>query len=103
MPTSIIDALGGSGHEVAILREHIRVDSPDTQIINAAQRFDSILLSLNGDFSDIVTYPPENYRGIISVQLNDHSEIIPNFLGRLLDFLSSYSEMDYYMGKLLLV
>jgi hypothetical protein len=35
-------------------------------VIAKAQKLDSILLSLNGDFADIVTYPPKSYQGIVA-------------------------------------
>jgi predicted nuclease of predicted toxin-antitoxin system len=56
-----------AGHEVLRLRDHIPPDSADAQVVSKAQDLDAILVSLNGDFSDIVTYPPENYKGIISL------------------------------------
>jgi len=42
------------------------------------QFIDAILLSLNGDFADIVNYPPKNYKGIVALQVRNHSEILPN-------------------------
>jgi hypothetical protein len=33
-----------------------------------------IWISLNGDFADIVTYPPGGYRGIIALQMRNHPE-----------------------------
>ena len=47
-------------------------------VIAKAQEIDAILLSLNGDFADIVNYPPTNYRGIVALQMRNHSEILPN-------------------------
>jgi len=34
-------------------------DSPDSIVLSKAQQLDAVLVSLNGDFADIVTYPPE--------------------------------------------
>lgn len=34
-----------------------------------AQEIDAIVLSLNGDFADIVNYPPKNYKGIVALQM----------------------------------
>ena len=42
-------------------------------MISKAQELDSVLLSLNGDFADIVAYPPANYKGIIALQVGNHS------------------------------
>jgi predicted nuclease of predicted toxin-antitoxin system len=59
---AIMQTLRGEGHEVVQLREQLPVESPDTVVIAKAQQLDAILLSLNGDFADIVTYPPTDYR-----------------------------------------
>jgi hypothetical protein len=58
-----------------------------------AQQLDAILLSLNGDFADIVTYPPEDYQGIIAHQVRNHPEIIPQLMHRLQDYLSFHAEI----------
>lgn len=61
MPNAIIQALRDAGHEVMRrLREHLPIESSDAVVIAKAQQLDAILLSVNVDFSDIVTYPPAN-------------------------------------------
>jgi len=100
IPTLIDDALTDNGHEVYILREHIPIDSIDQVVIDKAQEMDSILVSLNGDFSDIVTYPPSRYKGIISLKVKNHPEDFPPILDKLLKFISEHPEMKYFNGKL---
>ncbi len=63
----------------------------------------SILISLNGDFSDIVTYPPVKYKGIIALQVRNHPESIPHIMGQLVNYLSVHSDMHHCKEKLLLV
>jgi hypothetical protein len=58
---------------------------------------------LNGDFADIVTYPPARYYGIVALQVRNHPEIIPQLLERLKAYLSAHENMEQYSGKLLLV
>jgi predicted nuclease of predicted toxin-antitoxin system len=86
-----------------ILKEHIPPNSDDTVVIAKAQELDAILVSLNGDFANIVTYPPSNYKGIIALQVRNHPEIIPLLMQRLLNFLSAHSDMRNYQGQLFLV
>jgi predicted nuclease of predicted toxin-antitoxin system len=76
VPNSVGVALSGAGHEVHRLRDHLPTDSPDPDVIAKAQDLDAILVSLNGDFADIVTYPPAAYRGIVSLQVRNHPESI---------------------------
>jgi len=72
-------------------------------VISKAQELDSILVSLNGDFADIVTYPPTSYKGIIALQVRNHPEITPQLMARLKGYLSAHPSMSHYKGKLLLV
>jgi len=58
--------------------------------------------SLNGDFADIVTYPPSDYKGIIALQVANHPEIIPQMMKRLRMYLSAHPEMEHYEGKFIL-
>ncbi len=103
VPNSVIQVLRDAGHEVRILKEHIPRDSDDSVVIAKAQEFPAILVSLNGDFSDIVTYPPANYKGIIALQVRNHPRVIPALMQRLLDYLAAHPEMSSYEGQLLLV
>jgi len=100
---SVILGLRDAGHEVFRLRDYARPDSTDQAVISKAQDMDSILISLNGDFADIVTYPPAEFKGIIALQVRNHPENMPQLLARLLDFLSAHPETDHYRGKLFLV
>jgi len=100
---AIMQTLREGGHEVMRLREHLPVESPDTVVIAQAQHLDAILLSLNGDFADIVTYSPADYQGIIALQVRNHPEIIPQLMQRLQDYLLSHADREYYRGKLLVV
>ena len=99
----VIQELRNAGHEVLRLKNHIPTDSPDSVVISKAQELDAILISLNGDFADIVTYPPANYKGIIAIQVKNHPEIMPQLISRLKDFLSAHPDMIYYAGKLLII
>ena len=58
VPTSVIEALEAEGHELTRLRSSLPTDAPDPEVIAEAGRLDVVLLSLNGDFSDLVRYPP---------------------------------------------
>jgi len=99
----IVQKLRDSGMQVEKLRDHIPCNSPDEVVIKKAQELDAVLISLNGDFSDIINYPPEQYKGIISLQVRNHPEIIPQMVELLISFLEKHNTKDYYLGKLLLV
>ena len=100
---SVVNVLRDDGHEVFILREQIPADSDDPVVIAKAQELNAILISLNGDFSDIVMYPPSRYYGIVALQVKNHPEAIPAVMARLLDYLALHPDMNDYRGQLLLV
>ena len=99
----IIQTLQSAGHEVSPLRNLLPARSRDPVVIAKAQDTNAILLSLNGDFADLVTYPPRNYKGIIALQLHGHEEVLPHLMLRLLAYLNLHPEMEQYHGKLLVV
>ena len=99
----LVDALRGAGHDVLRLRDHIPTDSPDPVVIATAQELDCVLVSLNGDFADILTYPPGDYKGIIGLQMRNHPQIQPQLVTRLVHYLAAHPHMEHYQGKLVLV
>jgi len=103
VPNAVIQTLRAAGHEVLILKEHIPRDSDDPIVIAKAQELEAILVSLNGDFADIVTYPPSIYKGIIALQVKDHPEVISALMQRLMTYLSTHPGMSYYEGRLFVV
>jgi predicted nuclease of predicted toxin-antitoxin system len=100
---AIIDHLRSQGHEVLRLRDHLDPESPDPIVIARAQELGAILLSLNGDFADIVTYPPSRFGGIVALEVHDHPEVIPVILSRLSAYISSHPEPADYRARLFVV
>jgi predicted nuclease of predicted toxin-antitoxin system len=98
-----VQTLRDAGHEVLRLRNVLAVDSPDRLVIAKAQEIDAILLSMNGDFADIVTYPPGNYKGIVALQMRNHAEVLERLLARLSEYLRAQPAVNHYRGKLLVV
>jgi len=87
----VIQSLRDSGCEVLRLKDHLPIESADAVVIAKAQDLDSILLSLNGDFADIVAYPPADYQGIVALQVRNHPEILPQIIMRLKAYLSRFA------------
>ena len=103
VPFSIVRSLREAGIEVLVLKDHIPTDSPDLVVISKADELDAVLVSLNGDFADIVSYPPEKYQGLISLQIRNHPEAIPLLISKLKDYISAHPDKDDYIGKLVIV
>ena len=103
VPAEITHSLRGHGHHVTLLREVLPIRAVDPVVIAKAQELGAILLSLNGDFADIVAYPPASYLGIVAIQLHNHPEVIPPLMEHLAAFLAGHPSHEFYQGKLLLV
>lgn len=90
-------------YEVTRLREHLPVESPDAEVIAKTQQLDALILSLNGDFVDIVTHPPANYQGLIALHVRNHPKAVPHLMQRLRNYFSSHPDKEYYRYKSLVV
>lgn len=103
VPRSVSEALRGAGYQTEILREHLPADAVDAGVIAYAQTIDAILVTLNGDFADIINYPPSKFGGIVALQVKNHPETLPAIVMRLLTYLSEHTEREHFKGKLFLV
>jgi predicted nuclease of predicted toxin-antitoxin system len=103
VPAEISEILARAGHKVTLLRHTLPIKSPDADVIAKAQTPGAILVSLNGDFADIVDYLPSSYVGIVAIQLKNHPETIPTLMTRLIDFLNANPDQTFYHGKLIVV
>jgi predicted nuclease of predicted toxin-antitoxin system len=103
VPCSVSDSLRDAGYRIELLRDHLPTDAVDTAVIAYAQKLDAILVTLNGDFANIINYPPANYGVIIALQIRNHPENLRAIVMRLLTYLSGHSVHADFRGKLFLV
>ena len=101
VPAPVGRGFRDAGYTVIQLADYIPVDSPDRTVIAKAQELDAILVSLNGDFADIVAYPPGQYGGIVALQIRNHPEVLPTILSRLTAFFEANDGRDTHRGKLI--
>jgi predicted nuclease of predicted toxin-antitoxin system len=103
VPRSVSESLRDAGHTVELLRSHLPINAIDPDVIACAQRLDAVLVTLNGDFADIINYPPANFSGIIALQVRNHPESLPAIVMRLLTYLGENPTPQHWAGKLFLV
>lgn len=60
----------------SLLKEHIKSDSSDADVLALAQHLDAVLLTVDMDFANILNYPPQNYQGIIVKRYQIEDEIV---------------------------
>ncbi len=99
----IVESLEAAGHTVLRLKDYLPLESPDSVVIAKAQQLEAVLLSLDGDFADIVSYPPSRFKGIVSLQIRDHPEITPPLIERLKNYLERNPSTEHLRGKLVVV
>ncbi len=103
VPRSVSESLRDNGHAVELLRQHLPINAKDPEVIASAQSLDALLVTLNGDFADIINYPPAKFGGIIALQVKNHPESLLAIVMRLLTYLGEHLDREHYVGKLLLV
>lgn len=100
LPNSLIESLRKDGHKIVRLRDQLPTHSPDTLVILKAKEINAILISLNGDFADIINYPPRDYSGIVSLQLKNQPSLMAKLLPKLRNYFNQHPDMEHYKGKL---
>jgi len=58
-----------AGHDVMTVREQQLCGQPDARVIDICTAEKRCLMTLDTDFADTLTYPPEKYAGIILLRL----------------------------------
>ncbi|MCU0915256.1 MAG: DUF5615 family PIN-like protein [Planctomycetes bacterium] len=69
IPLEAVDLLRASGHDVLSVFDQALAGHPDARIAAVCQQEDRTLITLDTDFSDIRTYPPADYAGLIVLRL----------------------------------
>lgn len=101
--SSVAKFLDDADYEVIRLTRELPADSPDPVVIARSQSFDAILVTNNGDFSDLITYPPSKFGGIVALQIHNRPQIIAAMVQRLLAYCQDHPDRDHYRGKLFLI
>ena len=84
----VAELLKGDGHDALTVWDQNLRGSADTAIASVVQREDRALITLDLDFSDIRTYPPSQFAGIIVLRVGSHSKKhIVGVIRRLLPML----------------
>jgi len=64
-----LERLREAGHDVMTAREQKLCSCPDSQVIAVCTLEKRCLITLDIDFADTLTYPPEKYAGIVLIRL----------------------------------
>jgi hypothetical protein len=103
VPRTFSAAIRNGGYGVALLEDFLPIQAKDPDVLLKAQELDCVLITVNGDFSEVTVYPPQNFGGIIAIQFRNHPELLPTIATHLLDFFKRNPDRDFYRGKLFIV
>ena len=70
---SLAEMFGAAGHDAHSVTEQALGGQPDGRIIGVCTRELRALVTLDLDFSNILTYPPANFAGIVVLRLTDQA------------------------------
>ena len=102
LPRSTASTVQKHGHQAVDVRDVGLGGSPDPDIAAQAQAHRLCLLTRDYDFADIRNYPPDQYAGIVVVELpaNATSAVINQLIA---DFLQLPTVLSQLPGRLAIV
>ena len=73
IPLEVVDLLRAAGHDTLSVFDQALAGQPDSEIASVCKGEGRVLLTLDTDFSDIRTYPPADYPGLLVLRLPKQS------------------------------
>ena len=74
MPVEVAELLKQAGYDAITVSEQNLIGTSDTNLAVVCQKEKRVIITLDTDFTDIRTYPPSNFSGIIVMRLNRQDE-----------------------------
>ncbi|AFY73776.1 hypothetical protein Syn7502_01724 [Synechococcus sp. PCC 7502] len=91
LPIEFADILKNNGYEASTIYSEALKGAKDTIVISVCQREERALITLDLDFADIQTYPPQDHKGIIVLRVSKQDKpYLILFLEKILPALSQY-------------
>src|SRR3989304_33518 len=74
LPEEITEILNKSGYDAVSVYQQRMKGYSDSALYKVCQNENRILITLDSDFGDIRTYPPQNSAGIILIRVHNQSK-----------------------------
>jgi predicted nuclease of predicted toxin-antitoxin system len=88
LPVEVAKLLEDNGHNSVTLLEQNLVGEPDSRIAEVCQKEKRALITLDTDFSDIRTYSPNEFYGLIVLRLKKQDKpYVLSVVSRLINIL----------------
>jgi hypothetical protein len=102
LPRSTAAIIREFGHEAIDVRDiHLR-GKPDQEIAAFAKANGFCVITADGDYANILQYPPHEYKGLVVLDL-PHGALLPTILGLIREFLGQSQIVGSMSGKLVIV
>ena len=100
LPVEAADLLRAAGHDAATVGEQAMSGEPDPGVAAVCRREGRALVTLDTDFSDLRTYPPQDYAGLVVLRLRQQDKAhVVGVLRRVLPLFGS----EPLLGRLWIV
>lgn len=100
LPVAAAELLRGAGHDAATVLEQNLGGAADNQLAIICHQEERAIVTLDLDFADIRTYPPEQYSGIVVLRLKQQDK--PHVVQIMQKFLQAV-ETEALVGKLWII
>jgi predicted nuclease of predicted toxin-antitoxin system len=90
LPSDVAELLNQHGHNAESVWQEKLSGTPDENLASVCQKEQRALLTLDTDFADIRTYPPQNYPGIIVFRLVKQDKLyVLSIVTRVIELLKT--------------
>ena len=70
LPIDVADLLGLAGHDALTVFDQKLIGEADSRILGVCQEEARTLITMDLDFSDVRSYPPQEYFGLVVLRLH---------------------------------
>ena len=90
LPINVAEVFRLAGYDALTVREQKLGGETDHLIAEVCQREKRVLITLDNDFADIRTYPPQEYSGLVVLRLKEQGmKHVMETIRRLMNIISN--------------
>jgi predicted nuclease of predicted toxin-antitoxin system len=75
LPIDVADLLRSAGHDALTVFDQRLIGEEDSRILDICQEEERTLVTLDLDFSDVRSYPPQEYFGLLVLRLHQQDKM----------------------------
>ena len=75
LPIDVADLLSSAGHDALTVFDQRLIGEDDNHLLEICQEEERTLITLDLDFSDVRSYPPQEYFGLVVLRLHRQDKL----------------------------